>query len=84
MKPPIGVVTSMPATLPIVIAVPINPVAQPRSCEEDADERADARLHVGHEEVDSEEGPDTRRGGGPRCHRYQNDCVSAGITAGGT
>src|SRR4051794_34897116 len=31
MKPPIGVVTSMPATLPIVIAVPISPVAQPRS-----------------------------------------------------
>ncbi|MEY9138313.1 hypothetical protein ABIE79_009840 [Bradyrhizobium diazoefficiens] len=31
MKPPIGVVTSMPATLPIVSAVPISPVAQPRS-----------------------------------------------------
>src|SRR3954451_7964238 len=31
MKPPIGVVISMPATLPIVIAVPINPLAQPRS-----------------------------------------------------
>lgn len=31
MKPPIGVVTSMPATLPIVMAVPINPLAQPRS-----------------------------------------------------
>src|SRR3954453_18348565 len=31
MKPPIGVGTSMPPTLPIVIAVPISPVAQPRS-----------------------------------------------------
>src|SRR4051794_37143712 len=31
MKPPIGVVTSMPATLPIVMAGPINPLAQPRS-----------------------------------------------------
>ncbi|MGY4367522.1 CBS-domain-containing membrane protein [Bradyrhizobium sp. LB1.3] len=31
MNPPIGVVTSMPATLPIVIAVPISPLAQPRS-----------------------------------------------------
>jgi hypothetical protein len=32
MKPPIGVVISIPATLPIVIAVPISPLAQPRSC----------------------------------------------------
>lgn len=31
MKPPIGVVTSMPATLPTVSAVPISPLAQPRS-----------------------------------------------------
>src|SRR5207249_4665685 len=31
MKPPIGVVISMPATLPTVIAVPISPLAQPRS-----------------------------------------------------
>ncbi|MDX3966929.1 MAG: hypothetical protein QHD01_10070 [Bradyrhizobium sp.] len=31
MKPPIGVVISMPATLPMVMAVPISPLAQPRS-----------------------------------------------------
>src|SRR5258708_40267582 len=30
MKPPIGVVISMPAMLPIVSAVPIRPLSQPR------------------------------------------------------
>jgi len=30
MKPPNGVVMAMPATLPIVSAVPIRPLAQPR------------------------------------------------------
>jgi hypothetical protein len=32
MKPPIGVMTSMPATLPSVMADPIRPLAQPCDC----------------------------------------------------
>ena len=31
IRPPIGVVINMPAILPIIIAVPIMPLAQPRS-----------------------------------------------------
>jgi len=68
MKPPIGVAISMPATLPIVIAVPISPLGPPTLLQEDPDERSDAGLHVGHEEIDCEQGPKTGNVGSP-CHR---------------
>src|SRR6516164_828447 len=47
MKPPTGVAISMPATLPMAMAVPIMPLAALQ--QEHAEERPDAGLHVRHE-----------------------------------
>jgi hypothetical protein len=47
-----GAAQATPATPPRLITAPIAPVAQPLLLQEDAEERPDPRLHVGHEEVE--------------------------------
>ena len=57
MKPPIGVVISIPATLPSVMAVPICPAVR---LQEHADDRA-AGLHVRHKKIKRKQRPEPNR-----------------------